>query len=256
MKKAFFHLFISTASILIGLLFAHFALRLVSLSQPIAKANQTHWWENRFVIAQTESMKTLTSERLESLKLLFQKFKGDQQGAIYLNLGPENYNELLEKLPTLFLENPEIKFIVNFRNYKMDVDRKIIQVIESKLKPDIFERIIIDSSYDNVIKELRKAKSDWPLAIGRGQASRMLLLNTLGLESVPPVVGDVYILDFLTEGDEVSPRLVKELHRRNIEVFVAPDETELQWSTLIQENVDGIITRDAEKLFQWLTSNR
>lgn len=146
----------------------------------------------------------------------------------------------IPKLQEILERYPDRQFILNIQDYKPGLDQRIVELIDAL---NAGSRIIIQSKENGLLKDLREKKSMWAFGTSQAQITQMRMLISIGLESMAPIKGDVYISE--TQKNEIPllpDTTIYELQRRKIKIFAGPVASQDDAQLLVKKGVQGIIT--------------
>jgi len=132
----------------------------------------------------------------------------------YLDLGQGQKPMTLEQILEEFGSTPLLFWV---RDNSENIDLRLEPILK---KYKSYAQIIIHSEYDNVVKSIKKLIPDLLYGTGVGQRVRILMLGSLGLESIASLDGDVLIAP-LRDGkiNTISQELKNEIIRRQ-KIFI------------------------------------
>lgn len=138
---------------------------------------------------------------------------------------------------------PDHRLVLDLRSNVPNVDQLLIETIEQM---KLNERAIVHSEFDVVLTNLRRQRPQWLFGIPLGERTRASLMASLFLEPIANFSGDV-LFYFSPEKPEnlriISPRLIRELHRRHKKVLIGPTpDKEKQISTHSTDSIDGEVS--------------
>ena len=161
-------------------------------------------------------------------------------------------NPFLQKkvsIPTLaeFLSRyPKRRLILNFCDNRPGLQEKIIDVVDRFHAGD---RVLIQSDQEGLLKDLREKKPEWLFGSSLIRSTQLRMLASVGLASVAPLKGDVYVTEVQVSGNNMlTEPMLKELLRRKLVVFAGPVNDQPQARKLIQSGVSGLMTEVREIL--------
>lgn len=246
MKKAITDILVSTAAVFIGLFLAHFYLRQVGLSRPVSE-DRSPLFEGQLIVAQPVS-----SENVDEAKSIFKLqhlyTRGELQFIPSIEISSLAPDAGLKSLEKILRNNIKGNLLVNVTSYTFNIDKKISSILKDT---NSLNRVIIKSPYDNTVRELKRQNPDLIVGSGNGESSRMFILSSLALESLPPLIGEIYFIDLIKRPNDVSQKLFSELRRRNVGVIAEVSDNPSAWQKALSEGVIGIITPSAEKFANW-----
>ncbi len=145
----------------------------------------------------------------------------------------------LETLLSLF---PKHRFVLNFRDYRPGMDETVTRIIEAQ---SASSRVLITSPEDGFLRDLREKNPRWIFGTSRAEATRMRMMDSIGLAPVAKLRGDVFVLE--AEGNRSALRLlsrsiVAEIHRRGMKVIAGPAQETSDFIHLREAGVDAILT--------------
>ena len=248
MKRAFLDIFISTAVVLLGLFLTHFMMRQNGLARPIENV-PSGWWTNHLILAQEYSKDAFDHTHI---KLLTEQF--ESQNVIIL---PQVTISASTKAPGLKLvqdileSQPKKPLLINVLNYTFGIDKELMSLVKMAKSQD---QIIIRSPYDNIIREIRRQEPEWNLGSGDGETSRFFILSSLALEMFPPLSGTFYFLNFSKGTHYSSERMLAEIRRRQLILFIETSTNEKQWQKALENGANGIITPSVAEFLNWYSA--
>jgi glycerophosphoryl diester phosphodiesterase len=146
-------------------------------------------------------------------------------------------------LKALLKAIPDHDFVLNFRDYKEGMDRTIIALIDELGAGD---RVLITSSEDGILRDLRNEKPAWVFGTSQAQATRLLMFASLGLESAIPLRGDVFVA-LSTDGPRqihISESILEDLQRRGLRTIDGPfDDFASIANDPVLNRIDGVLLR-------------
>lgn len=171
------------------------------------------------------------------------------QGEIWLNSNSDDgsqiqLGELLERYPTR-------KMILNIQNYTPGLDKTLAVIINQKRAGN---RILIQSDEDGLLRDLREQNPAWLFGTSQAQVTLLKMLSSLGLESLTPFKGDVYITpSHFRNTLLINNPMINEVHRRKMNFIAGPVNKKEEVLDLIDRGVDGIMTTDPSLVLQLLS---
>lgn len=182
--------------------------------------------------------KGLVEPLLTPEKLGASKYRGDKPYFYSLDELRVYFPDLLE-VGTFLQRYPQQRFILNIQDNADSIHTAILKLL---LDFKSEKRVLIQSEIDVVIKSLRVEQPTWLYGSSRPEITRILSLQSLGLESVPSIRADVWITPLKYKGREIfNEGLERELHRRFKKVFIGPLENLGEATEAQPYKIDGLI---------------
>lgn len=138
---------------------------------------------------------------------------------------------------------PRHKLILNIRGHRPGLIPTLISLLE---KEGVTERTLIQSPEDGFLSEIRKDKPLWVFGTSLAQATKLIMLSSIGLESLSPIRGDVLVIDEERATWRMTDRAFKEASRRGLRVFAGPVNTEEQARKLQKQGAKGVLVSDPQ----------
>ena len=151
------------------------------------------------------------------------------------------------RIPTLaeFLSRyPKHRIVLNFVEYTPGLDETIVAVVRAARAAG---RILFQSDIDGLSRDLREREAMWLYGESRPQATRFIMLSSLGLGPAAKMRGDVYVTPprvGARKSDLIDDDQLAELARRKMPVFAGPVRDEAEAKALFARGVAGVISAD------------
>lgn len=159
------------------------------------------------------------------------------------------YKDVEAKIPTLeeLLDRyPKNRFILNIMDFQAGIEEAIVRIVDERKAGD---RILIQSPQDGVLKGLREKKPTWLFGTSQARATQLRMLSSIGLATMAPLKGDVYVTELRIEKNEMlNDAMIAEIKRRNMPLIVGPVESAERARELVAKGADGIITSHPSEL--------
>ena len=137
---------------------------------------------------------------------------------------------------------PERRWILNLSGNREGFAEKIIAAVDGA---NAGERVLIQSTEDGLLKNLREKKPFWIFGTSQPQLILMKMLASIGLEATAPLKGDVLVAEWTSARaieQGLDPDVVREAHRRNMRAIVGPVENRETAKKLYDLGVDAVIS--------------
>jgi hypothetical protein len=137
---------------------------------------------------------------------------------------------------------PDRKMVLNFLDNRPGLVESIIRIVE---ETGVGDRILIQSTVDGLLRDLREKQPLWIFGTSRRQVTLAQMLSSIGLEPMSPIRGDVFVFESLPGRHENIPEsVVREAKRRGLRVFAGPARSIAEAKALLDKGVDGILTTE------------
>jgi glycerophosphoryl diester phosphodiesterase len=158
------------------------------------------------------------------------------------------------RIPTLvevLAKFPNRKFILNIHDYQNGLDAAFVSAIE---KSQAAQRVLFTSPEDAALRDLREKRPDWIFGTSQAEVTRLKMLSSFALESVPPLRGDIFVaerpeISTKTIHPQLSKEMIQEVHRRRMKIVAGP-ALAADAPALRQSGVDIVLVRDPSKLIK------
>ncbi len=133
---------------------------------------------------------------------------------------------------------------------KSNVPNIHIRLYELLKTVQMVSRVIIQSDYDLILSAIKQLDPKIKVGTGQGEMTRAMIFASLFLEPMSVISGDIFVSP-LYKGKEVilSNRLIQELHRRHLPVFVSSIESYEELKVAFEKGVDGVMTARPSFIF-------
>lgn len=155
---------------------------------------------------------------------------------------PTTLTSALEKLS-------ENRLILNFRGNREGMVQIFAQAIDASQAGN---RILVQSPEDGFLKSLREGKPQWLFGTSTPALTRLIMLASIGLESLAPLKSDVLVIEdhpkdhFL---DRMTDGLINEMNRRGVKIYAGPVQSTTQALHLWNSKITGILTNDPKLIW-------
>ncbi len=145
---------------------------------------------------------------------------------------------------------PRHRLIVNVRGNRPSLLTETKAAIE---KAGASDRILIQSPEEVFLKELRQERPLWLFGTSLAQNAQMIMLTTVGLESLSPIRGDVIVIDDLRALKRLNASAVTEARRRNLRIVAGPVQSKEEAQELRARGVDGVLITKPETILDLIS---
>lgn len=212
--------------------------------------------DNELVVIHDETVDRTTDGKgrvkdftLEEIRNLDAGYKFQNEAGEYPYRGKglrvPTFKEILEKYPGRYK-------VVEIKDEDETAVEKAVDLIQTHKQ---WERIILGSFHEKVIRSLRIKNPDWFYATSGNQMQRSLILRELGLLPVASFDGEFVMIPLRMARspiDVYSRDLHDELRRQAREVFIWVINDEKSMRELLDKGVDGLITDKPSQLLEIL----
>jgi hypothetical protein len=194
--------------------------------------------------------------RMSKDEILFVQEKGLLEPLLTVEkMGPERYqgdrpyfypfNTLKTYFPDLievrtFLQRfPQQKFILNVQDNAQNIHVVVMKLLK---EANAAARVLIQSDIDVIIKSIREEEPTWCYGSSLPEITRILSLQSVGLEMVPSIRADVWLTPLKFKKRLLfNEALGNEVRRRFKKVFLGPLSTSEEVFAAQRYNPDGFI---------------
>jgi glycerophosphoryl diester phosphodiesterase len=161
------------------------------------------------------------------------------------------FPELLE-LKSFLQTYPQQKMILNIQDNATDIHLALVQLItENKAE----QRVLIQSDIDIILKVMKEEKPTWLFGTSLPELTRVLTLESVGLEMTPSIRADVWVTPSkLKDRSVFKESIVSELQRRHKKVFLSGINSREQFLDAERYKLDGLIFEKVETLKDFLST--
>lgn len=173
---------------------------------------------------------------------------------------PENHFPLRGKglgVPTLreaLHRYPKAWMILDIHSDTRDIHKEVMSLVdEFHAGP----RVLLQSDYDVVLSAIKESRPQWLFGTGIRDLTRTQILSSIFLETVAPILGDVFVTPVEVDHHEVLPeRIIREVHRRGKKIIAGPINDSQGLMLWRQKGLDGIMTDRPSALWHDLALKR
>jgi len=236
--------------VILGFFVLHSCVRMSTVARP-QQAPIRYWWERDqqlLVFSPHEGTK------LAQLRELNASLKRPFLLAQIIDIKQDKVTEGLESALQSIRRHVNLKTIIKVSHFGHNVDLEVIEWVRNN---QLSKVILIHSPFDNVLRQTRLQEPSIPIGTGKGEASRLLIMSQMFLETAAPMTGDVYFTDIFDNNMRpLTPRLIHEVKRRDKRIIVGPIDVESQWKQVLAMKIDGIITNNPVGFLKFIARSK
>ncbi len=163
--------------------------------------------------------KGLLEPLLQFEKMGAERYQGDRPYFYSFETLKIYFPELVE-VRTFLQSFPQQKFILNIQDNAQNIHMAVVNLLK---ETNSSSRVLIQSDIDVVIRSIREEQPTWFYGSSRPEITRILSLQSLGLEMVPAIRADVWLSPLRFKKRPIfNETLAREVHRRFKKVFLGP----------------------------------
>lgn len=205
--------------------------------------------------------------RMSKDEVLFVQERGLLEALLQLEkMGPERYQgdrpyfypfdtlkvffpELIE-VRTFLQRFPQQKFILNIQDNAQNIHAAVLKLLK---ETESSSRVLIQSDIDVIIKSIREEQPTWCFGSSLPEITRILSLQSVGLEMVPSIRADIWLTPLKFKKRLLfNEALGKEVHRRFKKVFLGPLSTLDEVFAAQRYDPEGIVFSELSLLKDFL----
>lgn len=146
---------------------------------------------------------------------------------------------------------PDQPFVLVIHSRDASQLSSLLDQIKSREKK---QNLVIQSPFRQILTDARERRPQWLFGIAPGSITRVLLMESLYIETMADIWADVFITPLKLAGrDALSPRLVKELDRRKKILILDVEKDFSSIPKYILDSTDGVITPHIEEAKRFFT---
>ena len=163
--------------------------------------------------------KGLLEPYLNLEKLGPEKYQGDRP-YFYAFSFLKIYSPELQEVRTYLQRFPQQRFVLNVQDNALNIHEALAAELQ---QTKAFVRVLIQSDIDVIIKSLRRDHPTWLFGSSLPEITRVLSLQSVGLEMVPAIRADVWLTPLKFKNRPLfNQSLAEEIRRRFKRLFLGP----------------------------------
>jgi len=205
--------------------------------------------DGKVILFDKNNTKSITGEKLEINNTSFSKLKRLDAAFNFELNGIKPYRNKGFKIPTLkevFDKFPITKFIINLKSKNKEIVYKTIEIIEEY---NMYNKVIISSSHDDIISLFKSEREDWTFAATTVGSRKVLYENMFYIDNIIPEDADLLIIPKSDKGSLfLREKIVEYCQHRNKQTWTWIFENSIKTSVVEQVNdlekigVNGVFT--------------
>lgn len=144
---------------------------------------------------------------------------------------------------------PHHRLILNIRGHNPNLIANLISIIEGANASD---RILVQSPEDGFLTDMRNEKPLWLYGSSLVRVTQLIMLSSIGLQSLAPLRGDVLVVESESVVSRLSDRAIGEAVRRGSKIFAGPMKNKEQALEFHKRGVTGILISDPQLISELL----